>query len=328
MNLPPQFQEPAGFQWGNFNNDTGARVRYGHIRPAGTPKGTVVLLPGFREPIEKYFEAIRGLTARGYAVWTMDWRGQGGSERYLDDPHKAHNLGFDEQLRTLHQFVDKVVDQKHKPLHVIAHSMGAHLALRYLHDNPATFDSAMFSAPMLDIATGGVPKPLARQMAKFAKAGNNLDKYVPGGGSWKDGVLDPEKSALSSDPERLKVMSEWYRAKGDLALGDPTYGWVYHALQSIDILNQEEYLKAIRTPILMQISGNEKVVVKGASERAARLLPACTRLDIPEARHEIWMERDELRDLWIAALDQFLQSRLEAHLQPKKPSAKRKAPRP
>src|SRR5579864_9137617 len=49
-----------------------------------------VLLNGQTEFIEKYFEVIDELRARGFGVVTMDWRGQGGSTRSLPNPLKAH----------------------------------------------------------------------------------------------------------------------------------------------------------------------------------------------------------------------------------------------
>ena len=108
--ISPRFEEPDGFAWGSFVNDDGANIRYGHIAPKEDPRGVMVLLPGFKEPIEKYFEVIRDMTERGYAVWIMDWRGQGGSDHYLqDDPQKAHSEGFDAQVRDLDKFMRDIV---------------------------------------------------------------------------------------------------------------------------------------------------------------------------------------------------------------------------
>ena len=356
--LPPHAEEPAGLVWGSFVNADGAKIRFCQAPPpAGTAiKGHVVLLPGFKEPIEKYFEAMHDLHARGLMVWMMDWRGQGGSDRYLAaTPHKAHHLGYEEQIASLHQFItQEVLPHKPKdlPLYMVAHSMGGHLALRYLHDHnqaavdgtPGPITAAMLTAPMLDIATGATPKPLARQMARFAKAANSLEKYIPGGRGWylpKPGIeppppeqpledaasldpqakkkvqktekpvtttldLDVKTSSLTSDPARIGVMAVWFDRKPELALGDPTYGWVYHTMLSIDVLNQPAYLAAIKTPVLMAISGDERVVVKAAAERAATLMPHCTRLDMKDARHEIWMERDDIRATWLKAVDDFI----------------------
>ena len=107
--LPPKFQEPADFKWGTFTDAGGANIRYGSLQPKETPKGTIVLAPGFREPIEKYFEVMRDMTDRGFAVWMLDWHGQGGSDRFLPNPQKMHSEGYDEHIVTLHQFTQKIV---------------------------------------------------------------------------------------------------------------------------------------------------------------------------------------------------------------------------
>lgn len=323
-------KEPDGFKWGHFNNAKGADIRYGHVKADGECKGTVVLLTGFRESIEKYFETANELKAQGYDIWMMDWRGQGGSERYLPGtPQKMHHEGYQEQLDTLHQFTQNVVDKSPAgPMVMMAHSMGAHIGLRYLHDHADVFDSAVLTAPMVDIATGSLPKPLARQMAKFAKAGNYLDKYVPGGSDWMDEKNTFTGNAKTSDPDRFQAYSDFLKANEDLKTGDPTYGWVYETFQSIDILSQEDYLREIKTPILMEISGKEAIVDKAAQERAAGLLPNCTRVDVPESLHEIWHERDELRKPWLAKVTGFLAQNIHPAAGPKPKKPDPSAPRP
>ena len=97
-----RFSAPEGFAFGAFTNAKGARIRWGHVAPAH-PRGTIVRLCGFREPIEKYFETMHEELAQGFAVYAMDWRGQGGSARYLENPMKAHTEGYGEQLGTLQQ---------------------------------------------------------------------------------------------------------------------------------------------------------------------------------------------------------------------------------
>lgn len=72
-------------------------------------------------------------------------------------------------------------------------------------------------------------------------------------------------SNLTSDLNRIGVIAMRFTLPARAAVGDPTYGWLYHTLNSTDVLNQESYLKAIKTPILMQISGEDRVVMKTAS---------------------------------------------------------------
>jgi len=322
-------REPDGFKWGSFANAKGADIRYGSLKADGESKGTIVMLPGFRESVEKYFETAQEMKERGFDVWIMDWRGQGGSQRYLqDNPQKMHHEGYDEQIETLHQFTQTVVDKAPSgPMIMSAHSMGAHIGLRYLKEHEGVFDSAMLTDPMFDINTGTLPKPLARQMAKFAKAGNYLDKYIPGGSDWSEEKNVFKDNNKTSDEARFKRSIDIVRANPDLKTGDPTYGWVYHTFQSIDILNQEDYLKEIKTPILLQISEHGNVVDKPAQERAAGLLPNCKRVDIAGAQHEIWQESDALRKGWLDKVDTFLAERLSpSGPRPKKPEPS--APRP
>lgn len=316
--LPDKFTEPTGFQWGTFTNAAGGKIRYGSIQPEGTPKGTLVIAPGFREPIEKYFETIRDMTARGFAVWILDWHGQAGSDRLLKNaPMKMHSIGYDNHIETLNHFATKVVTNSNGPLMVMGHSMGGHIALRYLKEHPGVFDSAILTAPMVDVVTP-VWKFLARKLVQFAKLGGNLEKYSPGSGDWKPEPFEGNRK--SSDPVRFNVLNEILSTKPSLQMGDETYGWVYHTFQSIDVLKNEAYLRDIKTPVLMEISGNDGIVDVSGEQRAASLLPNCTKVDLPSAKHEIWMERDELRNQWLKSLDTFLEARLNAPANtPKKP---------
>jgi lysophospholipase len=307
--LPPPFAEPENFQWGYFTNARGAEIRYGSVTPEAPPKGTIVLLTGFREFTEKYFEVIHDLTAQGFAVWTMDWRGQGGSDRF--HTQKIHSEGYDEQIQTLQQFVTRIIDKTNTPVILMAHSMGAHISLRYLkeHQDDKIIDSAVFTAPMLDIKTHNFPKYVSRLLALFAKVAGCQKSYVPHGCDWVEHKTSFAGNDKTSDPESFAVIAALEKIYPSAKMGDATLGFIYQTFKSVDILNNEAYLKSIPTPILMQVSGDERVVERGAQERASRLLPNCTKIEIPAARHEIWMEQNSLRTPWLGQVHTFLAER-------------------
>lgn len=266
------------------------------------------MVPGFREPIEKYFETVRDLNTRGFEVYIMEWRGQGGSDRYMpDEPQKPYSEGFDRDIRDLHRFMTDVVkpDATQKTA-LMAHSMGGHIGLRYLREHPETFAALLTTAPMLDVETGIFPKPVARRMVQFAKTGRILKKYMPGGSDWEPGKKAFEGNHLTHDAARWQVQETAMEQKPELRSGDPTYGWLYHAFVSIDILNKEDYLKEIKTPVLLGSALEDAVVDVRAQVRAATILPNCTKVDFPGAKHEIWMETDEHRNRWLSAVDRFL----------------------
>src|ERR1700709_2360403 len=73
-------------------------------------RGTCVLLNGQTESIEKYFEVIDELRGRGFAVASLDWRGQGGSQRLIPQaPLKGHIDDFAQYDADLEAFLTQVV---------------------------------------------------------------------------------------------------------------------------------------------------------------------------------------------------------------------------
>src|SRR3954467_631527 len=60
---------------GALKTPDGVNLRYVRWAPPPGRKGTVCVFQGRGECAEKYFESVRDLRARGFAVATLDWRG-------------------------------------------------------------------------------------------------------------------------------------------------------------------------------------------------------------------------------------------------------------
>src|SRR5271165_4155411 len=90
---------------GELKTRDGASLRFARWAPPPGRKGTVCLLPGRAEFIEKYFETVRDLRSRGFAVAILDWRGQGGSERALRNRRKGYVRNFSQYQIDLETFV-------------------------------------------------------------------------------------------------------------------------------------------------------------------------------------------------------------------------------
>jgi len=72
----------------------------------------------------------------------MDHRGQGLSERALENLHKSYVENFQYYISDLNIFIQNIVNPHcsfnnkfHKP-YLLAHSMGGAIAARYLQDHP------------------------------------------------------------------------------------------------------------------------------------------------------------------------------------------------
>jgi lysophospholipase len=299
-----RFSAPPGWAWGAFRRGA-PRLRYGWVEPPA-PSARLVLVAGFSEFGEKYFETIRDLLARNLAIYELDWRGQGGSERYFAGSQRPYAVGYDEDVADLAAFIDAIVPRTPAlPLLVLGHSMGGNLALRYLHDHPGHIAAAMLVAPMLGLKTGATPTWLARALAVAGTSCGLGARYLPGRGDWVRDPLHLGKGA-SGDPVRDGLHHAWFATRPDLALGGPTFKWLAEAFRSVALLRNRDYLRAVRTPILLASAGCETFVDPRSHHRAARLLPNCRLVEFPDSRHEILLERDVIRDRLLAAFDTFL----------------------
>jgi len=307
--LPPRFLQPPGFSWGSFFAADGAKLRWGHL-PAAEPRAECVVVGGFSECIEKYFETITDLAARGLSVWGLDWRGQGGSERPRRWPSRPRPRHFDRDANELALFA-QTLPAPRCPRLLIAQSMGGAIAMLCLRRYPGLFDAAILSAPMLGIRTVGLPTSVVRWVSGAARISGLGLCFVPGAGRWRpERVPSPERSRTTTDPDRCRLQYSWFLADAELRVDEPTWGWLDTALRVTARIARKEFLSMIDTPILLASAGRETFVAPEAHRRAARLLPDCTLIEFPDSKHEPFLERDAIRQSWLAAIDQFVAERL------------------
>ncbi len=288
----------------------GADLRAAHFAavPQTAPRGLCVLLGGQTEYIEKYFDVIDELRGRGFGVVTMDWRGQGGSQRLIADaPLKAHVRDFcdyDADLAVLMaQMVMPKLASGERPIG-LAHSMGGHILLRYLHAHPERFKACILSAPMVRFSTGALPLWLVRAVSAAMK-GRGED-FIWGSGAREPLTLPFEKQIITSDRARFMRSQNFLKSQPQLRLGGPTWSWLNAALASVDEMAAPEFAKAITTPVLIVGAGHDRVCLSPAAKQFAAALPRGVYVEIAGAEHEILMERDIFRGQFWQAFDRFL----------------------
>lgn len=296
--MEERFLKPYGFEFREFVTPDGIIHRYGGIEVENA-KGVIVLLHGFTEFIEKYFETIRDFTAQGYSVYTFDWRGQGKSQRWFkDNPEQVYHDGFDADAHNLKYFVDVVVGQRDVPRYALAHSMGGHILTKTLKLYPGLFRAAVLSAPMFQF-TLPMPKSIAKVVLKIVRAFNWGRKSV-GDIDWRYKKPPLEHDPRSRDPLRRQVHYDWCEQDKDLRLGPVSFEWVFHALQSIIETERKGYLESIETPMFIAMAEEDKIVDNRATRKAIERLPNATGHELHASQHEILMERDVIRQEFLA----------------------------
>ena len=291
---------------GAIQTPDGVNLRFARWPPPPGRKGTVLVLQGRAEFIEKYFETVRDLRARGFAVVTFDWRGQGLSDRALSNRHKGYVRSFSNFITDLEAVMEQVVlPDCPPPIFALAHSMGGAVVIRACHDGSRWFERVVLSAPMIALPSGRLTQvagPLARFMRLLGVGG----AYVPTGDSAATGTESFIGNVLTSDPVRYARNAAVLEQEPALGLGAPTVAWADVALRQMKQFADPAYAASIRQPILMVAAGRDQVVSTPAIETFGQNLLAGRHLILAGAKHEILQEQDHYRAQFWAAFDAFV----------------------
>jgi len=285
----------------------GARLRAARWAETGSRgKGTVCLLQGRAEFIEKYFEVVTELRERGFAVVAFDWRGQGRSGRGAGQRGRGHVGSFADYARDLEAIRAQVLEPyMPEPHFALAHSTGGAVALLEAAAGRLPFERLVTVAPMIELGLVRWPRFAAR--ATFILRLLGLGQMaIPGGGSTSIATKPFAGNRLTTDPARYARNAAAAIALGPGAVTEPTVGWLNAAFRGMQALAEPRVPLQLRVPTLVVAAGADPVCATPAIERFAARLKAGHAIVLPGAKHEILMERDAIREQFWAAFDAFI----------------------
>jgi lysophospholipase len=267
---------PEGLRSAVVTAKDGRKLRAAYAIPS-SPKGTVVLVCGRGDFIERWFETIGDFIRRGFAVATFDLRGQGGSERVYGDRYRDGLKNFSEYDDDFASFMTQVVlPDCPPPFYAVGHSTGGLILLRLL----------CWLLPKAGLGRLFLPGQGKRPLAQQNFPGNNL----------------------TSDQRRFQQATRTLAEEPDLGVGGPTFSWLNAALKSMRQIKAESASATYRAPILIVAAGRDRVVDNEAIRRFCNSASGVSLAVIPEARHEILFEHDSIREQFFAAFEAFTSS--------------------
>jgi lysophospholipase len=298
---------PEGAKVGYFLTADKVRIRYAIWPRTGEKhRGTVCLVQGRTEFIEKYFETIADFRKRGFAVATFDWRGQGGSDRLI-----GSDLGyvdtFDDYWCDLQSFHSEILlPDCPPPFYLVGHSMGGLVSLFAGINDRLMFDRVFLSAPMVGLDR----QPLSfAGMARVAGALNfvGLGKLPIGrkGDRPASEQTFPD-NPLTSDRTRYMRMVDVVKARPALGVGAPTISWAAAAMTTMAEVGRDSFPGKIRVPVLMLAAALDQVVSTSTIEQLGLRMRTGHHVVIAGARHELFMEKAAIRSQVFAAFDAFI----------------------
>lgn len=279
------------------SSEDGVRLRLASWR-SKSARGTVLLFPGRTEYVEKYGKVIRDLTEADWAVATIDWRGQGMSDRLDENVQLGHVIDFIDYQRDVTALLDWVMESAlPAPFVLLAHSMGGCIGLRAMVDG-LNVESAVFSAPMWGIQMPAFARPLTYVIPPVARFLKRENQFAPGTRP-VNYITETgfQENMLTTDRETYAWLGEHAAAAPEFALGGPSVQWVGSATQELIRL-----FAAPRpsTPTLTFVGTDEKIVSIDAIHRFQRDWPSCEVRVVEGARHEMMMEAPPIRQKFMS----------------------------
>nr|WP_314257566.1 alpha/beta hydrolase [uncultured Devosia sp.] len=299
---------PEGGRVGVFETLDHVRLRYAlWPKSEGAHRGTICLVQGRTEFIEKYFETIADFRRRGFAVATFDWRGQGGSDRLIGNRKLGYVDRFEDywtDLRSFHQEI--LLPDCPPPFYLVGHSMGGLASIYAGVNDRMMFDRIFLSAPMLELDRQ--PMKMAN-MARLCEAVSFLGLgQMPVARKQDREASDASfaNNPLTGDVVRYMRAVDVLKARPDLEIGAPTVRWAASAFGAMAEATSETFPTRIKIPLLMLAAARDEVVSTRAIEHLGLHMRNGRHVVVPGARHELFMETDAIRAQVFAAFDAFI----------------------
>ncbi|QLC21781.1 alpha/beta hydrolase [Parasphingopyxis sp. CP4] len=275
--------------------------------PSDRPvRGSMIFQTGRGDIFEKYLESLTEWHEAGWNLTGFDWRGQSGSGRMLTDPTVGHIESFDIWVEDLADFVREWRAETPGPHVLGAHSMGGHLAMRYLIDHRPGLDGAVFSAPMLKVVSKPLPERVAAFVARMFVRFGFADQHA-----WQENERpsipgSSRQKLLTHDFERYSDENWWLREKPELKIGPPSWQWLAAAYKSSAKMFAKDTFEQVSTPVLIVGAKKDRLVNARAIKTAADRLANAQLMMHDFAAHEVLRERDDMRDIFMAEISTFL----------------------
>ena len=292
---------------GHVETVDGVKLRFARWKTHRAPaKGTVLLLQGRAEYIEKQYETITDLRNAGHDVLAFDWRGQGGSSRLLKDRKRGYVANFDQYVTDLETILEKVaLPDCRGPYFILAHSTGALVALLAAPKLANRIQRMVLSSPFIGFGAMPVPPGWIIWLAGFLNL-VGLGSIYMAGGPKPDERRAFTGNRLTSDTRRFARNAGFATQFPELSIGGPTAGWLLASGNAMERLQDPDFIGSINIPSLLVIAGADEVVSNKAIEELGRRLRSGRSVTIDGARHELLQERDVFREQLLAAFNAFV----------------------
>ncbi|UCD78583.1 MAG: lysophospholipase, partial [Desulfobacterales bacterium] len=264
-------------------------IFYRHY-PADTERARLVIAHGLGEHSGRYGNVVECLLPKGISVWIPDHRGHGQSEG-----KRGHVLNFVQYLTDLRSMIELAREGRSGQTRcfLLGHSMGGLIALHFAQRYPELIDGVLTSSPALGMV---IEVPVGKKIL------GSIMSYI-----WPDLTMGNELDATKISHDQ-NVVSAY---KNDPLVHDRVSTRFFtELLAAMETVNQQ--VTSIRTPILMQVAGDDQLVnSRSAGQFFEKLVVPDKTLHVYDGLyHEIYNEQAARREQVLKDLEDWLEQRL------------------
>ncbi|MEP4194375.1 MAG: alpha/beta hydrolase [Aliishimia sp.] len=269
------------------------RLRVAHWKTDETPHGTVLLLQGRTENIEKYGRTVEELHQAGFAAFAIDWRGQGLSDRLVFDRMVGHVLNYSDYQKDMAAMVQAAHDlDLPKPWFILGHSLGACVGLRAIIEG-LSVPACAFTAPLWDINLSTLQRLGAWPISWAAQFLGQGHQYAPGtrGESYAlHTTFDDNR--LTHDPDMYQYYVNISKTLVDQQVGGPSMKWLFETLKETRSLS---YMSSPDTPCITYCGAQDSIVAVPAIQKRMENWPLGKFKLLENSRHDVLCEVPNIR---------------------------------
>lgn len=271
-----------------------------HYLEFGSGTNILLLIPGMGEPALKYWELAVNLRDTDHKVYVLDNFCHGLSDHALPKEHservyiKDFNFYIDDACDWYDLILKENPDSR---INVLGHSMGGQIATCLSHHRK--IHRLILSCPMFEINTKGLPKFLAKMIARL------FNEYSLAPLQEEYNSTDLKLNKVTQSKKRAQFYNDLLKDQPQIKRFGVTNGWIKTALQFTENF-KSICTKNIELPTLLFSAGLDNFVSSKAVAIYAQASLHREYIHLENAKHEILMEKDEIRDLVLDQIIKFI----------------------
>lgn len=316
LNYKSEYQEKIipllnQFQKKSFIGSKLVPIHYAKYTSNEQSNRCLIILPGRSEPLEKYAEVVHDLNtgslAGEYKFFLLDHRGQGSSGRMIEkdplDYFKGHVDQFENYSNDVKIFFDLIVNNSGcTEKNLLAHSLGAGIAVDFMQKNPEYIDRAFLSSPMLKIQTEPYSYSIARTIVLASMAGGLGNKFAIGQKTY-NGERNFELNRFTNSKARYDMTMDIFDTYPQARLGGVTNRWLNEVMSGTWRLRFK--YSELKIPLRVAHAGIEMYSDKSEMIKLCEEAPYCNRMYLETSKHEVLMDKDINRNRVFSELEKF-----------------------